>query len=360
MVIKEDEVDGPVHNHNNRPDCSDDEQEHVLVYRAEIYRRESFQNWCYQSIVKKEDLAKNGFYYLGDGDRVRCAFCNVVLSSWQKGDDVPTEHRRHSKYCPFVLGKKTSNIPYSPSSDCLSNIQPEYPEFKDYLKRLETYKNYWPKAMKQRPKELAAAGLFYTEKGDAVQCFQCGGLLRNWEPDDKPWEEHARWFPRCLFIRENNLMSPVRDPLHREFRQHRIRKVSLGYDEELVQMFEMDRQSRGLPECEDENTFVEEIEKFKVQQETQPPSQSSIPPITEVEWNLNSEATGTSSEPMGYDEVDFGTQACVGCKRTDSSGSLTLHPCRCSCCDKCLLDLNQCPSCKTKIRAVAKNPKPPG
>lgn len=78
-----------------------------------------------------------------------------------------------------------------------------------------------------------------------MKCFQCGGMLRNWDPQDKPWEEHARWYPRCLFIRENNLMSPVRDPLHREFRRSRIRKVSLGYDEDLVQMFELDRKRRG-------------------------------------------------------------------------------------------------------------------
>lgn len=81
-----------------------------------------------------------------------------------------------------------------------------------------------------------------------MKCFQCGGMLRNWDPQDKPWEEHARWFPRCLFIRENNLMSPVRVPLHREF--IRRRKTSLGYDESLIEMFELDRRRRGCKSTE--------------------------------------------------------------------------------------------------------------
>lgn len=350
MVKCDDKVDG-LHSQEGT-DCSNDEQENLLIYRAEIYRLESFKNWSCQSIVRKEDLARNGFYYLGDRDRVQCVFCNAILSCWEKGDNVIEEHKRHSKNCPLVLGKRTTNIPYSPSQDCLSDVQPAFPEFQNYTKRLESFNEFWPKAMKQRPKELAAAGLFYTEKGDAVKCFQCGGMLRNWDPQDKPWEEHARWFPRCLFIRENNLMSPVRVPLHREF--IRRRKTSLGYDESLIEMFELDRRRRGLPECEDEDTFVTEIEKFKVQQESQPPSQISNPPINEVVWNFNEENLGNSDEPMGYDEVDMGGRACVGCKRTDSRDSLTLQPCRCSCCDKCLDDLTHCPSCKTKVRAAAK------
>ena len=38
------------------------------------------------------------------------------------------------------------------------------------------------------------------EKGDHVKCFACNGALRDWEPKDDPWEEHARWFSHCNFI----------------------------------------------------------------------------------------------------------------------------------------------------------------
>lgn len=36
--------------------------------------------------------------------------------------------------------------------------------------------------------------------GDQVRCFHCDGGLRHWNPDDDPWTEHARWFPRCSFV----------------------------------------------------------------------------------------------------------------------------------------------------------------
>ena len=35
---------------------------------------------------------------------------------------------------------------------------------------------------------------------DHVKCFHCDGGLRNWEPSDDPWLEHAQWFPRCGYL----------------------------------------------------------------------------------------------------------------------------------------------------------------
>lgn len=35
---------------------------------------------------------------------------------------------------------------------------------------------------------------------DVVTCFFCGGTLGNWEPDDNPWFEHAKFFPECMFL----------------------------------------------------------------------------------------------------------------------------------------------------------------
>ena len=31
-------------------------------------------------------------------------------------------------------------------------------------------------------------------------CVFTGGL-RNWQPDDDPWTEHARWFTKCGYVR---------------------------------------------------------------------------------------------------------------------------------------------------------------
>lgn len=31
-------------------------------------------------------------------------------------------------------------------------------------------------------------------------CFCCSQGLRDWEDDDEPWIEHARWSPRCSYL----------------------------------------------------------------------------------------------------------------------------------------------------------------
>lgn len=38
---------------------------------------------------------------------------------------------------------------------------------------------------------------------DLVRCFNCGGGLTSWDTEDNPWVEHAHWFPKCTFLRQN-------------------------------------------------------------------------------------------------------------------------------------------------------------
>ena len=65
---------------------------------------------------------------------------------------------------------------------------------------------------------------------DAVSCFCCGGVLRNWEPEDDPWTEHRHWFPFCEFLKSQ----PVREssvlitPVMKQC-------IEMGYDRELVE-----------------------------------------------------------------------------------------------------------------------------
>jgi len=33
---------------------------------------------------------------------------------------------------------------------------------------------------------------------DRVKCWYCNGGLQNWERNDVPWEEHAKWFPKYV------------------------------------------------------------------------------------------------------------------------------------------------------------------
>lgn len=61
-------------------------------------------------------------------------------------------------------------------------------------------------------KQMAAAGFYYTGKGDRTICYHCGGGLKDWEPDDDPWIEHGLWFSKCehlLSARRRDMNSPT-------------------------------------------------------------------------------------------------------------------------------------------------------
>ncbi|XP_048751259.2 uncharacterized protein LOC125662965 [Ostrea edulis] len=47
---------------------------------------------------------------------------------------------------------------------------------------------------------LANSGFFYIGDNDSTSCHHCDLKLKNWEPKDNPWIEHARWQPRCDFL----------------------------------------------------------------------------------------------------------------------------------------------------------------
>ena len=58
---------------------------------------------------------------------------------------------------------------------------------------------------------MADAGFYYLDDSDLVICFYCGGGLKNWEPNDNPWYEHAKWFPLCEYELKKQGMDYVKD-----------------------------------------------------------------------------------------------------------------------------------------------------
>uniref|UniRef100_A0A8C9XM71 RING-type E3 ubiquitin transferase n=1 Tax=Sander lucioperca TaxID=283035 RepID=A0A8C9XM71_SANLU len=185
--------------------------------RREAERLRTFQNWPADAPVTSGDLAKAGFFFLGPGDKVQCFCCGGILRCWVHGDSPATEHNRHFPTCSFILGRAVGNIPLQVGSSdsvdgqLLSQLQrmtmdeqgtagqAVYPEMEAEDSRLTTFHN-WPTEASVQPDVLVRAGFFYTGHGDNVKCFHCDGGLRNWEPGDDPWQEHAKWFPRCEFL----------------------------------------------------------------------------------------------------------------------------------------------------------------
>ncbi|CAG5028204.1 unnamed protein product [Parnassius apollo] len=182
--------------------------------RREEERLKTFDKWPVP-FLPPEQLAQNGFYYFGRGDEVRCAFCKVEIMKWAPGDDPAKDHQRWAPQCPFLRHQAASgNVPLeSPAAagrdECGTRAPPNatpvrmpgpvHPRYASEAARLRTFKD-WPRCMRQKPEELAEAGFFYTGQGDKTKCFYCDGGLKDWENDDVPWEQHARWFDRCAYV----------------------------------------------------------------------------------------------------------------------------------------------------------------
>lgn len=226
--------------------------------RYEKERLETFIEWPILWL-SPEDLAADGFYYLRTSDHCACVFCRGIVGAWEVGDTPRGEHCRHFPHCPFIRGQPVGNVPLNHSAildklpldgeecpmppprceyvpdksgaavgsssgrhmpgsyaeckgpakkndninyDEIGLRQYTGPKRKDYVtveSRLKSY-NKWPERVEQKPKEMADAGFFYCGLSDHVRCFHCGNGLRNWEKEDKPWEEHARWYPNCNFV----------------------------------------------------------------------------------------------------------------------------------------------------------------
>ncbi len=65
-------------------------------------RINSFVNWPQFLRPTPLDLAKAGFFYEGEGDKVCCFYCQGAVHSWEPGDKPWIEHRRHYPRCPYV------------------------------------------------------------------------------------------------------------------------------------------------------------------------------------------------------------------------------------------------------------------
>ncbi|VDH92637.1 Hypothetical predicted protein [Mytilus galloprovincialis] len=89
----------------------------------------------------------------------------------------------------------------STTQEILKSDEPKHPDYAFTSARLESFKN-WPKHQTHSAVHMALAGFFYTGKEDICRCFYCGGGLKQWEPNDKPWTEHARWYTNCAFVRQ--------------------------------------------------------------------------------------------------------------------------------------------------------------
>ncbi|AKR17527.1 IAP-3 [Mocis latipes granulovirus] len=132
--------------------------------------------------VQAQEFARCGLYKTsGSANEVCCVYCAVKTQLDMSDDPL----KAHSELCPIVVK--------------LKETRPHNTKYKTISARLSTFDD-WPKGLTQTPEELAEAGFYYTGAGDKVKCFYCDGGLRDWQPYDDPWQQHAGWFNRCFYV----------------------------------------------------------------------------------------------------------------------------------------------------------------
>lgn len=79
-------------------------------FHKEGVRLVSFKDFPSSSPVSAIRLSQAGFYYTGEGDKVKCFSCGVTHQGWRVGDRPQLVHSSISPNCPLVRGNDARNV----------------------------------------------------------------------------------------------------------------------------------------------------------------------------------------------------------------------------------------------------------
>ena len=160
-----------------------------------------------------ETLARVGFMYLGQEDRVHCFSCGVIVSNWDRKDPLH-EHFTKNPRCNFLRENFAAQVQQFEREYLSERYNDKYANSSARLQSFET----WPLGYIATSYQLASVGFFYTRVGTKVQCFSCGLSYEEWKRGDIPLIVHRKLSPLCKFL--NTLISkgvptptPITGPL---------------------------------------------------------------------------------------------------------------------------------------------------
>ena len=71
-------------------------------YKYYAPRYATFATWPKAHPINPTYLARGGFLYSGEGDKVVCPWCRIQLVAWENHDKPFHEHKKHSPKCEYV------------------------------------------------------------------------------------------------------------------------------------------------------------------------------------------------------------------------------------------------------------------
>ncbi|XP_069080453.1 baculoviral IAP repeat-containing protein 1-like [Pleurodeles waltl] len=170
--------------------------------RSEVERLRSFLSLKPLSSWSPSKMASAGFFSTGLKDSIQCFCCGLIFCTTSLRRQPYDDHLKHRPDCKFIQGQEIGNIgKYEVRVQNAEETSSQNPEvYGTENARLDSFKE-WPFYARIEPGVLAEAGFFFKGKRDMVECFACGGCLANWMEGDDPWKEHAKWFPKCQFLK---------------------------------------------------------------------------------------------------------------------------------------------------------------
>nr|DBA11792.1 TPA_asm: putative IAP [Malaco herpesvirus 1] len=173
-------------------------------YEHAAERLSSFKNWGFKPSA--HELTQDGFFYTGKNDTIECFSCGLRVRNMNNNTNIRSIHRQQARKADGENGGYACLF--------LTNFAsvPEYfasQNYESYQVRLRTFLvNDWPTNQftgfdSLNPVSLAKAGFFYSGERDKCICYACGLGVHQWEPKDKPLEEHKRLNGySCTFLAE--------------------------------------------------------------------------------------------------------------------------------------------------------------
>ncbi|XP_060070293.1 baculoviral IAP repeat-containing protein 7-like [Ylistrum balloti] len=254
--------------------------------------------------------------------------------------------------------------------------KPKYPVYAVLTVRISSFSGW---SGSQTPKLMAEAGFVYAGYTDYTRCFFCGGGLKNWEDGDDPWIEHARWFPKCVYLRQNKgvvFIQLVQETLDTEEKVRIHVQDNTKFSLEKVALFEKDIEELPVVQSVVQLGYSPE----RVKQVVKQLSAKEIAGIHSTDVLLKLITDKRSTDSYGHGSTISGGVASTNtteteeCKKRqlleenrrlrrnkmcriceEEDASITFLPCaHLVCCDVCSQAMRRCPVCRVTIQGSIK------
>lgn len=126
----------------------------------------TFDDWPEYTSVTPENLAKTGFYYLGEKLKVKCYMCGLEVDDWCPGMTAFGTHSQRSNTCEIIRAIRTTK---TEDSQCVHE--------KWRLKTLDGL-TFNTNNDEHLYRELAACGFFRVRTTENIRCAYCGVIIR--------------------------------------------------------------------------------------------------------------------------------------------------------------------------------------